>query len=96
MASKVETKDPEFDADAYLLSGITTNRNENDEVFQNREFVLSFNPEDAGNIDMRIDDSEPLFNLEKILWAIDEAESLEEVKKYFPDSSSTSTEEGDA
>lgn len=72
-----------FDPDAYLLSGITTNRNENDEVFQNREFVLSFNPDDAGNIDMRIDDSEPLFNLEKIIYAVDQADSLEEVKEFF-------------
>lgn len=77
-------KDPEFDPDGYILSGITENQDENGEYHESREFVLSFEPDDPGDIDMRISDSEPLFNLEKILWAIDESDSLEDLKKYFP------------
>jgi len=55
------------DPDAYELQGVVEGKDENGEWYSNREFVLSYDSDDAGDIDMRISKAEPLFTSSTIL-----------------------------
>lgn len=52
----------EIEPDAYELRGITA---------EGREVILSYEEDDAGNIDMRIRGREPLYTTDTILIAIE-------------------------
>ena len=71
------------DPNAYLLQGVVEEKDEDGEWYSNRELVLSFEPDDAGNINMDISDAAPLFELDQILYLIRKSETLEELRQRF-------------
>lgn len=71
----------EFVPCAFLLHGVTENRDEDGNWFEKREMVLSWDKDDAGDIDMRISDAEPLFDVDALLYFAEECEDLEEFKE---------------
>lgn len=50
-----------IEADAYELWGVTQNKDEDGNHYENRETVLSYKPDDAGDIEMRISEATPLY-----------------------------------
>lgn len=70
---------------AYQLQGVVEEKDEDGEWYSNREYVLSYEKDDAGDVNMRVSDAEPLFTPEQVLMIVDDCDTLQELVEVMSD-----------